>query len=195
MHGAACLPAGAASRVPHATRKLLDARNGCLAAEAGLPHPAVPLPNMRSPDSMPRLVRPAFKNLARGALLTVMATFLGPFLFFTVPDFLVNTITKSPMPLWFYQSEVRSGRVACWSVVIPCVFGVSTRICRHLRAFTLWCVSLSELSNAPVRRRDRASSMLSLGMRLSRSADNAAVRRRGALQLPVLGVPAVISLC
>lgn len=48
----------------------------------------------------------AFKNLWRGALLTVMATFLGPFLFFTVPDFLVNTLTHRPMPLWFYQSEV-----------------------------------------------------------------------------------------
>jgi DNA polymerase delta subunit 1 len=46
-----------------------------------------------------------FKNLWRGALLTVMATFLGPFLFFTVPDFLVTTITKGAMPLWFYQSE------------------------------------------------------------------------------------------
>lgn len=57
--------------------------------------------------------RAAFKNLWRGALLTVMATFLGPFLFFTVPDFLVNTITRSPMPLWFYQSEVRAcGRTA-----------------------------------------------------------------------------------
>lgn len=52
--------------------------------------------------------RAAFKNLWRGALLTVMATFLGPFLFFTVPDFLVTTITKGAMPLWFYQSEVRA---------------------------------------------------------------------------------------
>lgn len=50
----------------------------------------------------------AFKNLWRGALLTVMATFLGPFLFFTVPDFLVTIITKGAMPLWFYQSEVRA---------------------------------------------------------------------------------------
>jgi DNA polymerase delta subunit 1 len=46
-----------------------------------------------------------FKNLGRGALLTLMATFLGAFLFFTVPDFLKNTITRSPMPTWFYQSE------------------------------------------------------------------------------------------
>ena len=37
-----------------------------------------------------------------------MATFLGAFLFFTVPDFLKNTITRSPMPTWFYQSEVCS---------------------------------------------------------------------------------------
>jgi hypothetical protein len=49
----------------------------------------------------------AFKNLFRGALLTLMATFLGAFLFFTLPDFLKNTVTRSPMPTWFYQSEVR----------------------------------------------------------------------------------------
>jgi DNA polymerase delta subunit 1 len=46
-----------------------------------------------------------FKNLFRGALLTLMATFLGAFLFFTLPDFLKNTVTRSPMPTWFYQSE------------------------------------------------------------------------------------------
>lgn len=60
----------------------------------------------------------AFKNLGRGALLTLMATFLGAFLFFTVPDFLKNTITRSPMPTWFYQSEVCSHLTAASSTAV-----------------------------------------------------------------------------
>jgi hypothetical protein len=62
--------------------------------------------------------RAAFKNLGRGALLTLMATFLGAFLFFTVPDFLKNTITRSPMPTWFYQSEVCSHFTAASSTAV-----------------------------------------------------------------------------
>ena len=46
------------------------------------------------------------KNLLRGALLAFMATFLGVFVFFTLPDWLAST-TGRVLPFWFYESEVR----------------------------------------------------------------------------------------
>lgn len=46
-----------------------------------------------------------FKNLLRAALLTVITTFLGCWLFFTLPDIMCNLLTKSPLPVWFYQKE------------------------------------------------------------------------------------------
>ena len=49
----------------------------------------------------------AFKNLARAALLTCMATFLGCFLLFTLPDAAATMLTGRPLPVWFYQKEVR----------------------------------------------------------------------------------------
>lgn len=46
-----------------------------------------------------------FKNLLRAALLTVIATFLGCWLFFTFPSLVSNLVTKGPLPVWFYQKE------------------------------------------------------------------------------------------
>lgn len=47
----------------------------------------------------------ALKNLLRGAALATLATFLGCFLIFTVPDFLAAQLNRQ-MPYWFYESEV-----------------------------------------------------------------------------------------
>ena len=46
------------------------------------------------------------KNILRGALLAVAATFLGCALFFTLPDMAAAQLNKT-MPYWFYESEVR----------------------------------------------------------------------------------------
>ncbi|CAL8466898.1 g6434 [Coccomyxa elongata] len=46
----------------------------------------------------------ALKNLLRGAALATLATFLGCFLIFTVPDFLAAQLNRQ-MPYWFYESE------------------------------------------------------------------------------------------
>lgn len=46
------------------------------------------------------------KNVLRGALLAFMATFLGVFLFFTLPDWVAATAGRA-LPFWFYESEVR----------------------------------------------------------------------------------------
>lgn len=47
----------------------------------------------------------ALKNLLRGAALATLATFLGCFLIYTVPDFLAAQLNRQ-MPYWFYESEV-----------------------------------------------------------------------------------------
>ena len=47
------------------------------------------------------------KNFLRGALLAFFATFLGVFLFFTLPDLVAGNILRRPMPFWFYENEVR----------------------------------------------------------------------------------------
>ncbi|KAK9916355.1 hypothetical protein WJX75_001678 [Coccomyxa subellipsoidea] len=46
----------------------------------------------------------ALKNLLRGAALATLATFLGCFLIYTVPDFLAAQLNRQ-MPYWFYESE------------------------------------------------------------------------------------------
>lgn len=46
------------------------------------------------------------KNILRGALLAVAATFLGCAVFFTLPDMVAAQLNKT-MPYWFYESEVR----------------------------------------------------------------------------------------
>lgn len=50
------------------------------------------------------------KNILRGALLAVAATFLGCALFFTLPDIVAAQLNKT-MPYWFYESEVRCSAV------------------------------------------------------------------------------------
>ena len=47
------------------------------------------------------------KNILRGALLAVAATFLGCFLIYTLPDWVSAQINKQ-MPYWFYEREVRA---------------------------------------------------------------------------------------
>ncbi len=51
------------------------------------------------------------KNFLRGALLAFFATFLGVFLFFTLPDLVAGNILRRPMPFWFYENEVRASAV------------------------------------------------------------------------------------
>jgi hypothetical protein len=48
------------------------------------------------------------KNILRGLALSVMATFIGIALFFTIPDWVAATFFQRPMPYWFYQNEVRN---------------------------------------------------------------------------------------
>ena len=45
------------------------------------------------------------KNILRGALLAVAATFLGCFLIYTLPDWVSAQINRQ-MPYWFYEREV-----------------------------------------------------------------------------------------
>lgn len=45
--------------------------------------------------------------MLRGAMLAVAATFLGCFLFFTLPDWTAAQINKQ-LPYWFYEREVSS---------------------------------------------------------------------------------------
>lgn len=49
----------------------------------------------------------ALKNLLRGALLAIVATFVGCFLIYTLPDLVAAQLNR-PMPYWFYESEVSS---------------------------------------------------------------------------------------
>ena len=63
------------------------------------------------------------KNILRGALLAVAATFLGCFLIYTLPDWVSAQINKQ-MPYWFYEREVSADvRVidsALCQMVLPC---------------------------------------------------------------------------
>ncbi len=47
------------------------------------------------------------KNLLRGAMLAVAATFLGCFLIFTLPDWTAAQLNKQ-LPYFFYENEVSS---------------------------------------------------------------------------------------
>lgn len=58
----------------------------------------------------------ALKNLLRGAALATLATFLGCFLIFTVPDFLAAQLNRQ-MPYWFYESEVSQAVHKAWSIL------------------------------------------------------------------------------
>ncbi len=51
--------------------------------------------------------RAGIKNLLRGALLAVAATFLGCFLIFTLPDWTAAQLNKQ-LPYFFYENEVSS---------------------------------------------------------------------------------------
>ena len=50
--------------------------------------------------------RSGIKNILRGLVLALFATFIGCAVFYTVPDFLASQLNKS-LPYWFYESEVR----------------------------------------------------------------------------------------
>jgi hypothetical protein len=51
--------------------------------------------------------------LLRGALLAIAATFLGCFLFYTLPDLVAAQFNRQ-MPYWFYESEVSACPVPCF---------------------------------------------------------------------------------
>jgi len=46
-----------------------------------------------------------FANLARAALLTMMSTFIGCYLCYSLPDLLASSVFKKVLPVWFYASE------------------------------------------------------------------------------------------
>ena len=71
------------------------------------------------------------KNFLRGALLAFFATFLGVFLFFTLPDLFVGNILRRPMPFWFYENEVRA--LCCELVCIYDTWGGRRSFCSQAR--------------------------------------------------------------
>lgn len=61
-------------------------------------------PPASGPDASPAAKKQGQKNVGRALLLSVMATFAGCFLFYTLPDSLLSAFGKS-MPVWFYEGE------------------------------------------------------------------------------------------
>lgn len=61
--------------------------------------------NMQLPLTLVICHTAGIKNVLRGLVLAMMATFLGCFLSVTLPDTVIGFFNRT-MPYWFYESQV-----------------------------------------------------------------------------------------